>query len=750
MTAKRKQLKITSILVTLALVLSCLPFDTTFASVTKVDTPENTYVFSSNSTSAGEYCTGEIDGDKLKIKYKTMIPSVQFRVALYGANPKTEFIDLGIYVPASYTGISSLGNATYGFEYTLDFAINTIPDGEYFLYISQLKDYADTYETTPTKGALYKNLPIIVKDGMPTIPRYNDIISENDRVQKYDGLSPENYLDKTMEDVRFLFVDPGTKVREKMTDDKVAYIKQLSDRITFNVYSDYDKLLKIYEYVAGSFYYDTVAFSTHSYQYANPYRNLYNHENKIASPNSDNMGRVATTCQGFSGMYLALARAQNIPTRLVFGHRATSPQYNWNTEPNLPVRDHWWAESYVNGRWICVDPTIGTNNRWNKTSNTWQYYGVTNYTFFDPTAEQIAVSHLYFNVYRNLYAGSEIKNTAEMTRLKNFFAITRNGLSNGKRLNSNYNASDTRTWGDGVLNNFYGDGKGRTSRIKWVNAGLYGDADFSNFGKLKYFYLNDNQLTSVNLSNDTSLLKVDVKNNNLSFINLTNCKKLSSVLTAGNQLKKVKIYANKRNTTITSGDNGYIYITYTKSKRYKLRTFFVPDIGYKVKGFYNKNGKKLTAYKSYSMNPTSGSYNVVFSLDPNSYKYTLQIWQNADTYKPYNLAAQKRLKELGYYQTAENGIFDEAMRSAVIAFQADYNLEANGIIDEPTWALLFTENPKPIQLPDEKPEPDEGITDNTPDVPDMPSDSSASDVIVSDSKSTSEEELPTPSPDNKD
>ena len=176
----------------------------------------------------------------------------------------------------------------------------------------------------------------------------------------------------------------------------------------------------------------------------------------------------------------------------------------------------------------------------------------------------------------------------------------------------------------------------------------------------------------------------------------------------------------------------------------------MPDIGYKVKGFYNKNGKKLTAYKSYSMNPTSGSYNVVFSLDPNSYKYTLQIWQNADTYKPYNLAAQKRLKELGYYQTAENGIFDEAMRSAVIAFQADYNLEANGIIDEPTWALLFTENPKPIQLPDEKPEPDEGITDNTPDVPDMPSDSSASDVIVSDSKSTSEEELPTPSPDNKD
>lgn len=716
MTLKRKRFATTAVTLILAMMLSCVPFDSANASISKVAAPEQTYSFSSNSASSGEYCIGTLQGSNLKIQYRTMIQSVQFRVALYGTNPKTALVDLGIYVPASYMGVSSTGKSTYGFEYTLNFAINSVPDGEYYLYISQLSNYADTYETTPTNGALYKNMPIIIKDGVPSIPRYNDIISENGRVQTYDGFEPTEYLDTFLEDVRFLFVDPGTKVREKMTEEKASYIRQLSNQITAGTYRDYDKLLKIYEYVAGSFYYDTIAYSTHSYQYANPYRNLYNHENKIASANSDNQGRVATTCQGFAGMYLALARAQGIPTRLVFGHRAASPQYNWNTEPNLTARDHWWAESYVDGRWIAVDPTIGTNNRWNKNTNTWTYYGLTNYTYFDPTKEQLAVSHIYFSVYRNLYAGSEIKNSTEISKLKAFFAISSKGTTNGKLLNPDYTASNTRTWGDGVINDFYGDGNGRISRINWVNFGLSGDADFSSFTKLKYFYLNDNNLTSVNLNNDSSLLKVNVKNNNLSTISLKNCKNLTSVLTSGNQLQKVTIYANKRNTTITSGENGYIYITYTKANRYKLRTFFVPDIGYKVEGFYNnKSGRKLTTYKSYSMNPIATSYSVAFELDPNSYKYTLKLWQNTGVYTDYNIAAQKRLIALGYLTGEADGKFDREMEKAVIAFQTAFNLEPTGQIDEATWSILFNPDPKPLEIeePDPEPVPEESSDDDS-------------------------------------
>ena len=216
MTLKRKRFAITAVTLILAMMLSCLPFDSAYASISKVAAPEQVYSFSSNSASSGEYCIGTLQGSNLKIQYRTMIQSVQFRVALYGTNPKTALVDLGIYVPASYMGVSSTGKSTYGFEYTLNFAINSVPDGEYYLYISQLSNYADTYETTPTNGALYKNMPIIIKDGVPSIPRYNDIISENGRVQTYDGFEPTEYLDTFLEDVRFLFVDPGSKVSEKL------------------------------------------------------------------------------------------------------------------------------------------------------------------------------------------------------------------------------------------------------------------------------------------------------------------------------------------------------------------------------------------------------------------------------------------------------------------------------------------------------------------------------------------------------
>ena len=222
MNLKRNKISSAAIILVLALIISCIPFDSAFAAIQEVDTPTRTNTFSSSNTSTSEYCKGTIEGSKLHIQLRTVVPSVQFRVALYGVNPKTEVNNPGIYVTAQYMGSSSMGKSVYGFEYTLDFADIEVPDGEYFLYISQLKNYADTYETIPSKGALYKNLPIIIEDGMPSIPRYDDIIEENASVQKNSGLAPSEYLDKSMEDVRFLFVDPKTNVREDMNSEKIS------------------------------------------------------------------------------------------------------------------------------------------------------------------------------------------------------------------------------------------------------------------------------------------------------------------------------------------------------------------------------------------------------------------------------------------------------------------------------------------------------------------------------------------------
>ncbi len=61
--------------------------------------------------------------------------------------------------------------------------------------------------------------------------------------------------------------------------------------------------------------------------------------------------------------------------------------------------------------------------------------------------------------------------------------------------------------------------------------------------------------------------------------------------------------------------------------------------------------------------------------------------------------AQQALKELGYYDGKIDGNFSKAFEEAVIAFQEDFCLDANGKLDEETY-LLITED-----LPEEEPAP---------------------------------------------
>lgn len=708
---------ITALILALALVITLIPSDAVFAGLSEVSAPAKTYSFTSNSNTGGDYCRAAISGTRLSIELRTMIPSIEFRIALYSLNPEEGFIDLGIYEPAEYCGFSSIGKRLYGFSHTLDLGSLGLSDGAYYLYISQIKNSSDKYESNPSLGALYKNMPIHIEDGMPYFPLYEDVKAENRKVRTSTGEKPSAYLDTSLEDVRFLLEnpEPGNTDRNDLTDSNIAFIKRISDRVVSGSYSDYDKLLKIYEYAAGNFYYDTVAFSTHSYQYADPYLNMYCFENRVKGPNSDGNGRVATTCQGFAGIYLALARAQGIPTRLVVGRRCAPPKKNWTNEGDITASDHWWAESYVNGRWILVDPTAGTNNRWNKTTNKWNYYGITNYTYFDPSEEQAAVSHLSFRIYKNRYLGYLIDDGYETSQISSFLQIRNNGLTNGSRLNRSYAASDKKTWGDGVIDHFYGNGSGKTRKIIWNNFGLYGNVNFSDFNKLQVLELADNEITSMNLNGDSLLRIVDVSNNRLQSIDLRNCKRLTTVDTSGNELESYKIYANKRNVTVTSSGEGHIYFKYTKANRYKLRTFFQPDLCYKVEGFYRKsNHKKLTSKKSYSMNPVSSAYYVSFVPDPDSFKYELRKGVNYGGYKDYNEAAQKRLTDLGYYAGSIDGYFGSAMETAVTAFQTDYNLPVTGVLGQDSWSVLFDPDPKPVVIePEPAPEP-EPVIPQTP------------------------------------
>lgn len=226
---------------------------------------------------------------------------------------------------------------------------------------------------------IYKNCAFRVTNGHFSILQHDKVISENARIDKNANKK---------------------KKASAFKKTNLSDVKTVSNEVVKGASTNYEKLLKIYEYVAENFYYDDVAFRTSSKQYVDPYKNLYNMRNKKKSANSED-GKAATTCVGYSAAVCALARAQGIPTRIVNGHHISlnGTEYNnWSTEKNITKLDHWWNECYVDGRWITVDAAPGNSNKWDRNTNTWTYTGLTNYIYFDPTPEQLATSHMLLAV----------------------------------------------------------------------------------------------------------------------------------------------------------------------------------------------------------------------------------------------------------------------------------------------------------------------------------------------------------------
>jgi len=59
------------------------------------------------------------------------------------------------------------------------------------------------------------------------------------------------------------------------------------------------------------------------------------------------------------------------------------------------------------------------------------------------------------------------------------------------------------------------------------------------------------------------------------------------------------------------------------------------------------------------------------------------------------LKLQKRLRELGYYQGALDGAFGPGTGNAVIRFQADYDLDVDGIVGPETLRTLYSNSSRP-------------------------------------------------------
>ena len=714
---KKRTLKTITLSLLVALLVSVFPAEFSFAAVPDtISQPTEATSFKSTEKFDQEYLRAYVtqaDDRVLKVIYRTPLETSLFRLSLYRVGENKGDIDLDLFIQPKIQYASD-GTPTYNFTYYINMEGLEIPDGKYTIYIRRCETEIDAANLKYTgSGVLNKNMVIQVTNGKVKILRYTDVINYNREIMAIgENYDTSLYLDPSLEDIRFVLRDPVTGIYDTMSSHKTSYISEISDFVCRDADTDYEKLRKIYEYAASNFYYDTIAFQTHSNQYANPYDNIYNFEHGAYSANSQ-AGRVYTTCQGYSAIVIALARAQGIPSRLVYGHRAAVPSNDWITENNINVRDHWWVEAWVDGRWIFIDPTVGTTNKYNSETGKFSYYGLTNYTYFDPTEEQIATSHLYFNIYPDYRYGYYIDNPYEMDMLTEFldswsdiypdeyeyyYEIYADQVQNGELMNEDYASYDTKTWGDGKKTHFMTDGRGNVSQIQWSDYGFTGALNLPDFKHMKVLSSHGNLFETVDLSGCTALEKVYLYSNRITSIDLSDCRSAWYIRCKNNPMKEATVYTNGRNRTFTAGDNGTFYFTIdTRYLDSEFSLYSRPDTGYKVEGIYSTaTGAKLSTKKTWHFEPKASGYEIVFALDPDSFKYTLNPGDSGERQEhkaEYITAAAKRLEELGYYEPSywnDPLLYSDSMEEAAVKFQVMHNLENNGIIDEDTWSVLFS------------------------------------------------------------
>lgn len=385
---KKKILSVFLIAVMLVTLMPC----SAFGAIKSAGTATNTSSLVSSENLEHNFVKVTANGSSLYVEVETPIKAAKFGVAAVKAGTGGDKRGVNEYwIDWQYPD-------KMGEYYRFSFNVPASGlNGSYILRITMYK------EANSGSIVFYKNCCFNVKNGKFSILKYNNIINENNRIEKKGAkVKASNFKKTNMSDLKtLLFRDPVTKKVASVTSSKVKYFKKTADSVTKGAKTDYEKVLKIYEYIGTNFYYDDIAFSTGTKQYIDPYRNLYNMRNKKKSANSQS-GKVATTCVGYSAAVVALCRAEGIPARIVNGHHISLSKKegfnNWSTESGITKLDHWWAEVYVDGRWIIVDATPANSNKWNRSKNKWEYTGLTNYVYFDPTPEQFATSHLMFEI----------------------------------------------------------------------------------------------------------------------------------------------------------------------------------------------------------------------------------------------------------------------------------------------------------------------------------------------------------------
>jgi transglutaminase-like putative cysteine protease len=155
-------------------------------------------------------------------------------------------------------------------------------------------------------------------------------------------------------------------------------IISLAAALTEGIADDYEKARVIHDWIAGNIWYDDDAVRT----------GLYEDNTALGALR---LGRAV--CEGYAKLNAALLRAAGIPAKFVYGYALGINGYEWPSgELGRHDSNHAWNEAFIDGRWIIIDATWDSANRYDHGRKT-ESGGLLNRRYFDAVPEAFSANH---------------------------------------------------------------------------------------------------------------------------------------------------------------------------------------------------------------------------------------------------------------------------------------------------------------------------------------------------------------------
>ncbi len=157
-----------------------------------------------------------------------------------------------------------------------------------------------------------------------------------------------------------------------------ATVKSASDNICAGIEGDYNKVFALHKWVAENIYYD--------YDY------YYGRSGNIAYDSEAVLETRRSVCEGYARLLCDLIRAQGIPAILTSTYAAGISVDDFaSTASNATKSNHAHTEAFVDGRWITMDATWDSGNKYE--NGEFKTKAPDSFYYFDITPECFSYDH---------------------------------------------------------------------------------------------------------------------------------------------------------------------------------------------------------------------------------------------------------------------------------------------------------------------------------------------------------------------